>query len=50
MAAVVLIYDGTIFYSRWSQAREGKRAEAAEEAERARAKHWHCRAAANSVS
>jgi hypothetical protein len=36
MAALVLIYDGAIFYSRWSEAREGKRAEEAQEAERAR--------------
>lgn len=36
MAAVVLIYDGTIFYSRWSEAREGEREAVRHEAEQAR--------------
>jgi len=36
MAAIVMVYDGVIFYSRWSQAREGERAQAAQEADRAR--------------
>ena len=33
---IVLIYDGAIFYSRWSQTREGQREEARVESERAR--------------
>lgn len=36
MAAVIAIYDGAIFYSRWSQTREGEQKQARVEAERAR--------------
>ena len=33
---VALAYDGWIFYSRWSEARDGEKAQAAKEAEAAR--------------
>ncbi len=36
MVAIVLIYDGVIFYSRWSAARDAAREQVEEEAERAR--------------
>ena len=36
MTAVILLYDGAIFYSRWSQTREGEQEQARVEAERAR--------------
>jgi hypothetical protein len=36
MAAAVLLYDGAIFYSRWSTARDGQREQARIEAEQAR--------------
>jgi hypothetical protein len=36
MVGVVLLYDGAIFYSRWSAAREGAREEGRVEAEQAR--------------
>jgi hypothetical protein len=36
MTAAILLYDGAIFYSRWSKTREGEAAQALEEAERAR--------------
>ncbi|MCU1234919.1 MAG: hypothetical protein JWP63_2886 [Candidatus Solibacter sp.] len=36
MVGIVLIYDGAIFYSRWSQTREGQREEARLQAEQAR--------------
>ena len=36
ITAVFFLYDGAIFYSRWSQAREGERAQSAAIAERAR--------------
>jgi hypothetical protein len=36
VTGIVFLYDGTVFYSRWSQARDGERAQAAAEAERAK--------------
>ena len=36
MAALVLIYDGAVFYSRWSQTRQGQQEQARVEAEQAR--------------
>lgn len=36
LLAVTLLYDGAVFYGRWSGAREAQRAKASEEAEQAR--------------